>query len=109
MPPRIVATVLALQRIEGLSDRDAVERFQYDLRWKYACGGGLAFDHSSFVHTVLVDMRARLRRSARPNRIFEAVLDLAKIAGARDGKFSKEHFAIDLERQTVSCPAGVIV
>jgi hypothetical protein len=33
------------------------------------------------VHTVLVDMRARLRDSQQPNRIFEAALQMAKGAG----------------------------
>ncbi len=80
VPPRIVATVMALQRVEGVSDRDAVDRFKFDLRWKYAAGG-LDFDYPGFVHTVLVDMRARLRRSEKPDRIFEAVLDVAKAAG----------------------------
>ncbi len=80
VPPRIVAVVMALQRIEGLSDRDAVERFTFDARWKYAAGG-LEFDYPGFVHTVLVDMRARLRASKRPDRIFEVVLDVAKAAG----------------------------
>ncbi len=32
-------------------------------------------------HTVLVDMRARLRASERPERIFEVVLEVAKAAG----------------------------
>lgn len=80
VPPRIVAVVMVLQRLEGLSDREAVERFAFDLRWKYAAGG-LDFDYPSFVHTVLVDMRARLRASERPDRIFQAVLDVAKQAG----------------------------
>ncbi|MFF3570093.1 transposase [Nocardia jiangxiensis] len=69
-----------LQRIEGLSDREAVERFAFDARWKYAAGG-LDFDYPGFVHTVLVDMRARLARSDRPNRIFDAVLEVARAAG----------------------------
>ncbi|MEV6393132.1 transposase, partial [Nocardia xishanensis] len=71
VPPMIVAVVMVLQRIEGLSDREAVERFAFDARWKYAAGG-LDFDYPGFVHTVLVDMRARLARSQRPNRIFDA-------------------------------------
>jgi IS5 family transposase len=50
------------------------------LRWKFAAGG-LDFDHPGFVHTVLVDMRARLRASEHPNRIFEAILEVAKSAG----------------------------
>jgi hypothetical protein len=80
VPPRIVAVVMVLQRLEGLSDREAVDRFTFDARWKYAAGG-LDFEHQGFVHTVLVDMRARLRDSERPNRIFESVLDVAKKAG----------------------------
>ena len=80
VPPSIVAVVMVLQRIEGCSDREAVERFCFDARWKYAAGG-LDFDYPGFVHTVLVDMRARLARSERPERIFEAVLEVARAAG----------------------------
>lgn len=80
IPPRIVAVVMVLQRAEGLSDREAVDRFSFDLRWKYAAGG-LDYDYPGFVHTVLVDMRARLRNSERPDRIFEAVLEVCKAAG----------------------------
>ena len=80
VPPMIVAVVMVLQRIEGLSDREAVERFAFDARWKYAAGG-LDFDYPGFVHTVLVDMRARLARSDRPNRIFETTLEAARAAG----------------------------
>ena len=80
VPPSIVAVVMVLQRIEGCSDREAVDRFTFDVRWKYAAGG-LGFDHPGFVHTVLVDMRARLAASERPERIFEVVLETAKQAG----------------------------
>ena len=80
VPPMIVAVVMVLQRIEGCSDREAVDRFAFDARWKYAAGG-LDFDYPGFVHTVLVDMRARLARSARPDRIFEVTLDAARAAG----------------------------
>ena len=80
VPPMIVAVVMVLQRLEGCSDREAVERFAYDLRWKYAAGG-LDFDYPSFVHTVLVDMRARLAASGRPDRVFEVTLAAAKEAG----------------------------
>jgi hypothetical protein len=80
VPPRIVAVVMVLQRLEGLSDREAVDRFTFDVRWKYAAGG-LDLDYPGFVHTVLVDMRARLRSSEDPNRIFTTVLDVARSAG----------------------------
>jgi DDE family transposase/transposase-like protein DUF772 len=83
VPPSVVATVMVLQRLGGLSDREAVERYAFDARWRYAAGvggygeGGWA----GFAHTVLVDMRARLRGSARPNRIFDVGLAAAAEAG----------------------------
>jgi Transposase DDE domain/Transposase domain (DUF772) len=80
VPPMIVAVVMVLQRLEGCSDREAVERFRFDLRWKYAAGG-LGFDYPGFVHTVLVDMRARLSDSERPERIFEVTREVAERSG----------------------------
>jgi len=50
VPPMIVAVVMVLQRIEGCSDREAVDRFAYDARWKYAAGG-LGFDYPGFVES----------------------------------------------------------
>jgi len=38
VPPMIVA-VMVLQRIEGLSDREAVDRFSFDARWMEVRGG----------------------------------------------------------------------
>ena len=80
VPPMVVAVVMVLQRLEGCSDREAVDRFAYDLRWKYAAGG-LDFDYPGFVHTVLVDMRARLADSEDPDRVFEVTLQAAREAG----------------------------
>jgi hypothetical protein len=82
-PSVVVAAVLVLQRLEGLSDREAADRFAFDVRWRYAAGvGGWDGQHRvSFVHTVLVDMRERLRRSDRPDRIFEVALPAARAAG----------------------------
>ena len=79
--PRVVASVMVLQRWFGLSDREAVTAFEFDVRWKYACGG-LGFDSGGFSHTVLVGMRARLAASASPRRIFDVTLDAAREAGA---------------------------
>ena len=81
VPPMIVAVVMVLQRLEGCSDREAVDRFCFDARWKYVARGGSDFDYPGFVHTVLVDMRARLARSQAPGRIFEVVLRVAREAG----------------------------
>ena len=80
VPPRIVAVVMVLQRLEGLSDREAADRFTFDMRWKFAAGG-LDLEYPGFVHTVLVDMRARLRESKDPERIFHSVLGVAREAG----------------------------
>jgi Transposase DDE domain/Transposase domain (DUF772) len=79
IPPSIVAVVMVLQRLEGCSDREAVDRFAYDLRWRYAAG--VADETVGFAHTVLVDMRSRLRASADPDRIFRVTTDLARQAG----------------------------
>jgi hypothetical protein len=83
VPPSVVATVMVLQRINGLSDREAVERFTFDTRWRYAAGvGGYDGDGwDRFTHTVLVDMRARLARSESPKRIFQVTLEAASGAG----------------------------
>jgi Transposase DDE domain/Transposase domain (DUF772) len=83
VPPSVVATVMVLQRLEGLSDREAVERYTFDARWRYAAGvGGYASGGwGRFAHTVLVDMRERLRRSTRPDRVFEVALEAATAAG----------------------------
>src|SRR3954470_18763012 len=83
VPPSVVATVMVLQRLEGLSDREAVERFTFDARWRYAAGVG-GWDGAGrigFAHTLLVDMRERLRRSQRPDRVFEVALHAARCAG----------------------------
>ncbi|WP_143030233.1 transposase, partial [Pseudonocardia oroxyli] len=38
VPVEVVASVLVLQTLHGLSDREAVEALTFDLRWKAACG-----------------------------------------------------------------------
>jgi hypothetical protein len=83
VPPSVVATAMVLQRLEGLSDREAAERFAFDTRWRYAAGVG-SYDTGGwtiFSHTVFVDMRERLRGSEHPDRVFEIALDAAKVAG----------------------------
>jgi hypothetical protein len=83
VPASVVATVMVLQRLEGLSDREAVERYTFDARWRYAAGVG-GYDGAGwgrFAHTVLVDMRARLATSGDPRRIFAVTLKAASAAG----------------------------
>jgi hypothetical protein len=83
VPPSVVATVMVLQRLEGLSDREATERYSFDARWRYAAGVG-SYDcggWGGFAHTVLVDFRARLDRSDDKRRIFNRSVEVAGEAG----------------------------
>jgi hypothetical protein len=76
VPLSVVAVLMVIQRLEGLSDREAAQRYCFDNLRRYAAGVG-GYDTEgwrSFVHTVLVDMRERLRGSDYPNRIFEPSL-----------------------------------
>lgn len=82
VPPSVVACVLVLQRLEHLSDRDAVDRFTYDARWRHACGvGGWDDGLVEFVHTVLVRFRMRLEASEDPERIFRRTTQIAAECG----------------------------
>ncbi|HET8641580.1 MAG TPA: IS1182 family transposase [Pseudonocardiaceae bacterium] len=84
VPARVVCSVMLLQAHEGLSDREAVDRLAFDLRWKAAAG--LAVDAGAFHPTVLVGVRNRLRASDRPRRLFEDVNGVARRAGLLRGR-----------------------
>ncbi len=73
-PADVIASVLVLQSLEGLSDREATQAVATDLRWKVACG--LSITDAGFHPTTLTQWRSRLRRSERPERIFDAVRDV---------------------------------
>lgn len=75
----VVATVMVLQSLEGLSDRDAVDAFRTDLKWKVACGVPLTDE--GFHPTVLTLWRNRLRASDAPERIFDAVRQVVSETG----------------------------
>jgi IS5 family transposase len=80
VPARLVATVMVLQAFEGLSDREACDRLEADLRWQAAAGVDAGY--RAFHPTVLVGMRNKLRASARPRRLFEDTKVAARQAGA---------------------------
>ena len=83
-PAEVIASVLVLQALEGLSDRDAIQALRTDLRWKVACG--LSITDAGFHPTTLTQWRNRLRRSQRPERIFDAVRDVVKETNVLAGK-----------------------
>ena len=84
IPADVIASVLVLQTLHSLSDRETAEAVTFDLRWKAACGFGLT--EMSFHPTVLTYWRRRLAASARPHRIFEAVSEVIARSGALSGR-----------------------
>jgi IS5 family transposase len=84
VPAEVVATVMVLQALEGLSDREAVSALRRDIAWKVACG--LRLDDEGFHPTVLVYWRNRIRRSTRPRRIFAAVGQVVEATGVLGGR-----------------------
>src|SRR6266540_6742881 len=79
VPADVVATVMVLQALEGLSDREAARALRDRISWKVAAG--LALDDGGFDYSVLTYWRSRLRNSDRPERIFEAVRDVIVATG----------------------------
>src|SRR5215218_6547620 len=84
VPAEVIATVMVLQALEGLSDREAVSALRRDIAWKVACG--LRLDDEGFHPTVLVYWRNRIRASSRPRRIFEAVRQVVQATGVLGGR-----------------------
>lgn len=84
IPADVVASVMVLQALEGLSDRDAARALRDRISWKVACG--LALDDEGFDFSVLTYWRARLRKSEHPERIFDAVRSVIDATGVLKGK-----------------------
>jgi IS5 family transposase len=84
VPADVIASVMVLQALEGLSDRDAARALTDRISWKVACG--LALDDPGFHPTVLTYWRGRLRASERPERIFDAVRSVVDATGVLKGR-----------------------
>jgi hypothetical protein len=84
VPADVMAAVITLQALHGLSDSETVDAVTFDLRWKMACG--LPVTAPAFHPTTLTYWRRRLAASDRPNRIFEAVKAVVAATGALAGK-----------------------
>jgi len=84
VPAEVIATVMVLQALEGLSDRDAIDRLRMSISWKVAAGRSLADE--GFHPTVLTLWRNKLRDSARPQRIFDAVREVIDATNVIAGK-----------------------
>ncbi len=84
VPADVMASVITLQALQGLSDSETVDAVTFDLRWKAACG--MPVNTGAFHATTLTYWRRRLAASDRPNRIFEAVKAVVAQTGALAGK-----------------------
>jgi hypothetical protein len=84
VPPEVVASVLVLQALNGLSDREAAEAVTFDLRWKAALG--LPVAAAAFHPSTLTVWRRRLAASGRPERVFDAVREVVTETGVLAGK-----------------------
>jgi hypothetical protein len=81
VPPSLLATALVLQTYAGVSDDEAKQRADDDLRWKVALGVGV--DARPFAKSTLQEFRAQLIVHDQAAAIFRRSLGLAK----RRGKF----------------------
>lgn len=61
-----------------MSDREAIERLRFDLRWQYALR--LPVDYKGFSHANLVHFRSRLIVHGLEGRVFDRFLELAQKA-----------------------------
>jgi IS5 family transposase len=84
VPADVIATVMVLQALEGLSDRDAISQLRNSISWKVAAGRSLADE--GFHPTVLTLWRNKLRASDRPQRIFDAVREVIDATNVLAGK-----------------------
>jgi transposase len=81
VPPSLLAVALVLQTYDGVSDEEAKQRADYDLRWKVALG--VELDARPFAKSTLQEFRAQLIVHQEQAAIFQQSLELAK----RRGKF----------------------
>ncbi len=79
VPPSLLATALVLQTYDRVSDDEAKQRADYDLRWKVALGVGL--DERPFAKSTLQEFRAQLIVHQEQAAIFQRSLKLARRRG----------------------------
>jgi transposase len=96
VPPSLLAVALVLQTYDGVSDDEAKQRADYDLRWKVALG--VELDARPFAKSTLQEFRAQLIVHEQAAAIFRTSLELAKRRGkfrTKDGEKRKLKVALD--------------
>jgi len=82
VPPSRMMKLVLLQHWEGLSDRRALERMAFDLRWKAVLG--MEVGEGPVAQSTLVTFRARLQLEGKMEEAFERFLGRAVEAGLID-------------------------
>ncbi len=82
--PGLLATALLLQTYEGVSDEEAKQRADFDLRWKVALGINL--EERPFAKSTLQLFRAHLILHDRVRAVFRRSLDFARRTGYFRGR-----------------------
>jgi len=85
VPPSLLATALVVQAYDGVSDDEAKQRADYDLRWKVALG--IELDVRPFAKSTFQEFRAQLIVHDQTRAIFQRSLEVAK----RRGVWKKSH------------------
>jgi Transposase domain (DUF772)/Transposase DDE domain len=85
VPPSLLATALVLQAYDGVSDDEAKQRADYDLRWKVALG--IELQVRPFAKSRLQEFRAQLILHDQTRAVFQRSLEVAK----RRGVWKKGH------------------
>src|SRR5882757_2015976 len=95
VPVDIAASMLVLQSLQDLSDRDAMQAVRCDIRWKVACG--LPLDHEGFHPTTLTYWRRRLAASPQPNRTAAPAPAVIRQPGVLKGRSRSALRSVGLE------------
>jgi hypothetical protein len=99
VPPSLLATALVLQTYDGVSDEEAKQRADYDLRWKVALG--LEVETRPFAKSTLQEFRAQLILHEQTRALFQRSLEVAKHRGVwKKGKAPDERQHIKLALDT---------
>ena len=84
IPPSTIASIMVLQTLEGLSDREAMEQVRLNLSWKMALG--LRLDDEGFSPNVLTYWRNKIAKSDSPHLIFELAKEVVQNSSILSGK-----------------------
>ena len=84
LPATRMAAVLTLQVLHDYPDRETAEAARFDVRWKAAIG--VPLDDPGFDPSSLVYWRNRIAKSARPDRISDAVRKVTEQTGVLRGR-----------------------